>query len=253
MSAEQPAQGQNAGASYPIWKPAEWTPRQRWMALVGLALLAGACGLLTSALAVWGRQAPLAVDTLIPLGLTALALGATLLTAVCWYAYRHAHNRVGSRAGQASASAGLLLVAALVAVVALGLQGAGMVAGATLGPQGSAWTWPAIGRSAASTAAGVCLLCSFLIGAGLVSHPWRPTRDPAAPGSALGAPVVGWRRRLRWIVAGMGQDSLLLILIPLCLLNWFGFSAPLLLAIAVFGVAAAFFLVALVAELTHRA
>lgn len=254
-------------------EPTDWVPLQRRMALAGLLGLALGCGVLSVTLLVWGRRAAPARTTLLPLGLTLLCLGTTLLAATYWYALRHASTLHDGHAGRAMAAMWLLWLEGLVAgltlivLVVSGLVSLWMSAAleplalggwTTQAPRwlvsaqtAWGWGWPTIRQGAGAIAAGGCLLCSFLLGASLVDLPWRLQRHPAT--HVPGTRVAGWRWRLRTIVAGMGQNSLLLILIPLCLLDWFGFQMPLTFAEGAFLAAACFFLLAALSELTHRA
>ncbi len=105
----------------------------------------------------------------------------------------------------------------------------------------------------------------ILFGAMLSMYPailkWRPMRNPARPDSVLGAPVVGMRLALRWLVMQLARNPWLLIGTPMYLLFtiWGEQNIPTVVPqmpiqepIILFGAAAAFFLVAALAELTHH-
>ncbi len=103
---------------YPGWEPTQWTPRQRTVALRSFLMLMFAYGFLAATLAIWGT-APLAQNTLIPIGMIVVCLGTALLTSVFWYSYRHGHNSVGEHATTGSGIYGMLIFEAFVSLVTL--------------------------------------------------------------------------------------------------------------------------------------
>ncbi len=244
-----PAEGpSDVEQTYPLWEPTDWTPRQRTAAICALVLLALTYGLLAVTSAHWGT-APLAQNALIPIGLTLLCPGTTLLTYVYWYAYKHGHNSVGDHASSAMTAYVMLVLAGLVALVTLALQ----LVGATLGAMAGWSYWLYYGSISYLAPVAVCLLISVFLTLGERILPWRPTRDAAAPGSALGAPVTGARLGLRWVVMLLAQNPWVLLGAPLYALEALSAPLPPTETSIVLGAASVFFLVAALAELTHAA
>lgn len=233
---------------YPGWEPTQWTPRQRTVALRSFLMLMFAYGFLAATLAIWGT-APLAQNTLIPIGMIVVCLGTALLTSVFWYSYRHGHNSVGEHATTGSGIYGMLIFEAFVSLVTLALQLVGAAFVATVGWSG----WQDYSPYSYMAPAGLCLIFNFMMTVGQGGLNWRPTRDPAAPGSVLGSPVTGARLALRWLTMGLAQTSWLLIACPLLLLNSFWDThTPTPVASMGFAIMAAFFLVVAIAEATNR-
>lgn len=254
------------GEIYPMWQPTQWTARQRTLAIRGLLLIAAAGALLAGAVARWRAQ-PLAVSTIAPLGATLLSLGVGLLNAVFWYAYEHGQNSVGERARQATIMVRVTSGEIVVALGTLGLQVIGALLVATVGWPG----WKGYSPYSYVVPVGLCLtvnLANFVLWSVIT---WRPTRDPNAPMYTLSAPLYGARLFLRWVVMGFARTSVLLLIPPLFALSNGDLQlsngsadalvallpgvaeAPVSVAVAVFGAAAAFFLLAALAELSHPA
>jgi hypothetical protein len=256
-------------AAYPPWAHTEWTPDQRLVAIVGLFLLASACALLLGGLAMWGMT-PLAVNTVLPLGVILLCLGTTLISLVYCYIFIHSHNNegyiylwgdrgYGSRAGFAWAMSAALIVELLAAILSLVVQF--VVIAQVLIVGWSAWhaTSPLAAFGAPSfiytMLLGLCLIFNLLIPPGFLTtsyaRRWRPTRDPAAK-TVLSAPVIGLRLTLRRLVMSLPWVNLPVLLAPLYVLLSVEMKLPIPTMMGVLGVLGAFFLVAALAEVTHR-
>lgn len=243
--------------SYPAWEPTDWTSRQRTAAIMSLWLLGLSCALIAYAFNRWGTG-PLALNTFVPIGMTLLCLGTALLTYVFWYAYKHGNNSVGDNATTVVAVYVMLVLEGLVALGSLALQIIGGIVVATVGWQG----WEIFSSISYWAPAGACLLVSVMLSIGATVLKWRPTRNPAAPGSALSAPVTGARLTLRWFVMALASNGWLLIggAISILLNIWgekyvenVGGNGSVLEAIALFGSAAALLFVAVLIEMTHHA
>ncbi len=232
-------------AVYPEWKPTDWTPRQRIIALVSLIALVFACALIACACMIWGTG-PLALDTFIPIGATLLMLAATLLTSVFWYAYRNAHNTTGD--GPEALSVGLIVMEFL-AFLTLAFQVVGGILVATVGWEDwrgysslSYWGLAAIGGL-------------FIFVLAVYDQKWRPTRDPSAPRNRLSAPAQGVRLLFRWAVMLLARNSWILIggalAFDVTLFNQVSNQAQVDLVepIVIFWCGAVFFLLAAVIEL----
>lgn len=259
-------------ADYPLWAHTDWTPDQRLVAIAGLFLLASACALLLGGLAIWGLT-PLALNTIIPLGVILLCLGTTLISAVYCYVFIHSHNNEGyiylyrrgdrgsgSRPGFIWGIAAALILELLGATLSLAAQLVVIVQVLIVG-----WNaWQATSPLAAIGAPsfiytmllGVCLTFNLLIPPGFLTtsyaRRWRPTRDPAAADSVLSAPVTGPRVALRRMVMGLPWVNLPLLLAPLYVLAIADVKPPIPVMLTVLGALGAFFLVAVLAEVTHR-
>lgn len=220
-----------------------------------MLLLAVSCGLLAGALTLW-RVTPLAATTLAPIATTLLCLGVALLNTVYWRPYRYATLLLDEQRRQASVISGVMTLAVMVAVGNLALQLVGALLVATVG--WAAWVEFSPNSYLAAAFAGfVTSAVSFVVRGGAFT--WRPQRDPVMPMSALGPPARGVRRLLRWLVMGVPAYGLpLTVVAPFTLFISYGDltggspdALPRLRIAALFGVAAAFFLLAALGELTN--
>lgn len=190
-------------AEYSEWKPTDWTPRQRTAGLISLIILTFACAMTACSLTLWGTG-PLALNTLIPLGVTLLTLGATLLTSVFWYAYRHARNTIGN---EPSAAYGMLIVAGFIASVTLVFQ---VIAGVVIATGGGD-VWRVSGAMSYGPSAFIGGLVLFLLAMTAFTLKWRPTRDPLVPKNRLAAPATGVRLLFRSAVMLVARHSWMMI------------------------------------------
>jgi hypothetical protein len=186
-----------------VWLPTDWTPRQRVTALISLIFLAFACAMTACTIVFWGRG-PLALDTFIPIGVTLLTLGATLLTSVYWYAYRHAHNTTGN---EPSAAHGMLIFAGIVASMTFVFQ---VIAGGVIAT-GEGGVWQVSGAMSYGPPAYIGGLVLFVLGMTTFTLKWRPTRDPSEPENRLAAPVTGARLLFRSAVMLLARHSWVMI------------------------------------------
>lgn len=270
MRDQEQQQASQRDADYPLWPNTDWTPDQRLVAIAGLFVLASACALLLGGLALWGMT-PLAVNTVLPLGVILLCLGTTLISAVYCYVFIHSHNNdgyvylvgdrgSGSRAGFAWGISAALIVELLAAGLGLAVQLFVILQVRLVG--WSAWqaTNPLAAFGAPSfcdtTLLVICLSFNLLIPPGFLTtsyaRRWHPTRDPTSAETALSAPVSGLRWALRRVVMLLPWVNLPLLLAPFYVLLSTEVKPPMPTMLAVLGVLGAFFLVAAVAELTHH-
>lgn len=207
VNTAEPTQAE-ADAEYPEWKPTDWTSRQRVTALIGLFSLALGCALITWAFKMWGTGS-LALDTFIPMGYTLLTLGATLLTSVLWYAYRHARNTTYSetKINEPTFAQGAVPVIAFLAAVTLVFQVIGGILVATVG-----WEfWREYREVSFGLPTGIAAMILFILGAMSFSLSWIPIRDPSAPASRLAAPATGVRLVFRWMVTLVARGSSIML------------------------------------------
>lgn len=255
-------QSQPADApEYPLWKPTDWTPQQRMLAICGLLLLTLAFALFCGALLVWSAWIGV-LNSAIPLAACLLCLGTTLLGAAYWYAFLHARNRFGVDGGNTGVVAYILLGGeSLFGLLPL----LGPLLSLFLEPPIPFPDWTSFNEFTCIAATGLGSLFSVALSLGRGAYPQHPLRDTAAPESTLGAAVTGARLVLRWAVTVLARNGWLLIGAPLVVFvnlehHAGGANGPLLIAHSsaqafalVSGLAAAFFLLAALSELTHRA
>lgn len=257
-------------ADYPPWTHTDWTPDQRLAAIAGLFLLVSACALLLGGLAIWGMT-PLAINTVLALGVILLCLGTTLISAVYCYVFIHSHNNegyiyqrgdrgYGSRAGFIWGISAVLMLELLAAVLSLAAQLVVILQMLIVG-----WkAWQAASPLAVfgapsficTSLLGICLVFNLLIPPGFLTNSYaqkcRPMRDPAVADNVLSAPVSGLRLALRRLVMSLPWVNLPILLAPLYVLLSVDVQPPIPMMLAVLGALGAFFLTAALAEVTHR-
>lgn len=233
---------------YPPWEPTDWTPRQRTVAIVSLLLLAFSCALIAGALARWGTDL-IAQMIYVPIGMTLFTVSIALLASVYWYGRKHAYNSVGENAATTSGPYFMLYLVGVVGVVSLALE---VVGSALMWMAG--WTgWRAYGSVSYLLPSALFFLLAVLLGMTSSTWQWRPTRNPAAPDSTLSAPVTGARLGLRWVLMLVAQNPWAPIGGAMYALNTWGTSLSPHTQSGLFAVGGAFFLLAALSELTHRA
>lgn len=240
-----------------IWRSTDWTAWQRSGAIGGALALTLGYVLLAGALALW-RIAPLASTTVAPIATTLVCLGVALLNTIYWLPYRLALHLIGDQPRQVRLLIRLMLLEALVALGVLALQ---LLAALLIAITGSA-TWADYLPHSYLVPVVVAVVANgvSLVSAGGIFN-GRPLRDQVAPRSVLGPPVRGVRRLIRWVVMGVGANGLVLVGAA-AFVTFTGYgdlahgspdTLPRVQIAALFGIAAAFFLLAALSELTHRA
>ncbi len=238
----------------PVWKLTDWTAWQRNRAVAGQLLIAIACGLLAWSLAHWWST-PLAATTGGPIAVTLLCLGIALLQAAYWYRYLLATNCVGQRVVQMEALVNLMGLAALVALLTLGLQ----VVGAALVTWIGFPLWQAVGPyvyAIPMTVGVVAFFGSLFVASGAT---WRPTRAPTMSDDAFVSRAPGWFLVVRWLMqVVMIRAGFIFVLIPsyIVFLGYVtintlphSFPVPIAPAIRDLAVLAVVFLIATLSEL----